>query len=356
MNRTFSGGALLCAASLLLSAPTAADHRADGHAPIGVMADHFHARGEWMFSYRFMSMSMQGNRQGSDGIAPDAIVTTEPNAFAGMPGQPPTLRIVPLEMTMDMHMLGFMYAPSDRLTLMAMANYLDNSMDHVTYQGGMGTDVLGNFSTATSGWGDTRITALYALVDRPDFRLHSIVGVSAPTGSTSETAEVLTPMNMRPTIRTPYPMQLGSGSWDPVVGVSMASRTSRLGWGAQWNSVLRIADNDDDYRLGDEHEITAWASWLFSDPASVSVRLSHTDRGNVSGRDPLIMGPVQTADPNRQGFERTSLGVGINLAGQANLAGWRLGIEWETPIREELDGPQLELDSTLTIGLQRSFD
>lgn len=36
--------------------------RADGHAPIGVMGDHTHAAGEWMFSYRYMRMEMGGQR------------------------------------------------------------------------------------------------------------------------------------------------------------------------------------------------------------------------------------------------------------------------------------------------------
>ena len=30
--------------------------RPDGHAPVSVMGDHTHNKGEWMFSYRFMSM------------------------------------------------------------------------------------------------------------------------------------------------------------------------------------------------------------------------------------------------------------------------------------------------------------
>ena len=355
MNQFRFGGAMLCAAAVLLPSAANADHRADDHAPIGVMGDHFHARGEWMFSYRFMSMTMQDNGTGTSDIAPDEIATTAPNPFFGTPGQAPTLRVVPTEMTMDMHMLGFMYAPSDRLTLMAMVNYLDNDMDHLTYQGGMGGNLLGGFRTRTSGWGDTRVSALIALIDRPDFRLHAIAGLSLPTGSTREEATILTPMNMRPTVRTPYPMQLGSGSYDPVTGLSVAGRKARFGWGAQWNSVFRVADNDEDYRLGHQHEISGWLSWLVNEPLSVSLRLTHKDRGNIRGRDPAITGPVQTADPERQGFERTELGAGLNLAGRERLAGWRLGIEWQTPIREKLDGPQLQVDSSLTVGLQKSF-
>jgi hypothetical protein len=35
--------------------------RPDGHAPISVMGDHYHKKGEFMFSYRFMPMWMEDN-------------------------------------------------------------------------------------------------------------------------------------------------------------------------------------------------------------------------------------------------------------------------------------------------------
>ena len=44
------------------------------HAPIGVMADHMHKSGEWMFSYRYMYMEMEGNRDGTNSISPDEII------------------------------------------------------------------------------------------------------------------------------------------------------------------------------------------------------------------------------------------------------------------------------------------
>ena len=39
--------------------------RPDGHAPISVMGDHMHAMGEWMVSYRYMTMDMKGLLKGS---------------------------------------------------------------------------------------------------------------------------------------------------------------------------------------------------------------------------------------------------------------------------------------------------
>lgn len=329
------------------------DLRADRHAPIGVMGDHLHDKGEWMISYRYMAMGMEGNLLGSDAIDPDTIVTTIPNRFFGMPGQPPTLRIVPTKMDMTMHMAGVMFAPSNRVTLMAMLNHVEKTMDHVTYRGGMGMEVLGTFTTETSGLGDTPLTALVGLLDRPDLKLHAILGVSAPTGDIEQTDDILTPMGMRPTVRVPYPMQLGSGSWDPLVGLSHSGWRGQLGWGAQWRSTFRVEDNDEGYRLGDEHRLTGWGSYAFSGRTSLSLRLEYLDRGIVDGRDPRIMGPVQTADPDRLGGERLDLGLGLNLAFDSGI---RLGLEWLTPLHQDLDGPQLETDWQFTAGLQYAWD
>ncbi len=329
--------------------------RADSHAPIGVMAEHMHSTGELMFSYRFMSMDMAGNLKGSSKISPETIVTTEPNRFFGNPNMPPTLRVVPLDMSMDMHMLGLMYAPTNRLTMMLMANYIDRDMNHVTYMGGTGTTVLGNFRTSTSGWGDTSLMGMVKIKSTAKAKIHAILGVSLPTGSTDETGQVLTPMNMQPTVRLPYPMQLGSGTVDSILGVSYSGFGDRWGWGGQWRSIFRTGDNDEDYSLGNETRLMAWLSYLISNPVSASLRVEHYDRGNISGIDPNIMLPVQTADPSRQGASRTDLAFGLNLAGQHGLRGWRLGLEFLVPLSQDLDGPQLETDEQLIIGIQKSL-
>lgn len=113
MKLTFA--AAFAVASLACTNATA-DTRPDSHAPIGVMGDHTHQQGELMLSYRFMHMNMQGNRNDTSSQSPEDIVTSEPNRFSNPPMQPPNLRVVPTEMTMDMHMLGAMYAPNDRIT------------------------------------------------------------------------------------------------------------------------------------------------------------------------------------------------------------------------------------------------
>ena len=89
--------------------------RPDGHAPIGVMAEHTHHAGEWMFSYRYMFMHMDGNRMGDRSISDSEVFGA---GFA----------VAPQEMDMHMNMLGAMYAPTDWLTIAVMTSYNTKEM------------------------------------------------------------------------------------------------------------------------------------------------------------------------------------------------------------------------------------
>jgi len=345
-------------AVLGLSVPVAAmaDDRPDAHAPIGVMADHTHHKGEFMFSYRFQHMDMGGNRIGTTGISPDQIVTTIPNRFLAAIGQPPTLRIVPLEMTMDMHMAGFMYAPTDWVTLMAMGMVMTKDMRLRTYQGGLGTTVLGDFKTGSDGFGDTSVMALLPVVDRADLKINIRAGLSLPTGSTTEIDTILTPMNMTPTVRLPYAMQLGSGTWDLLPGVTIKGRQAAFGWGLQYQGTLRTGTNGQGYRLGDSHMVTGWVSYMLAPWISTSARLAGRTTGRIHGIDPAIVGPVQTADPNDYGGDRADGYLGVNLiAPSGPLEGYRLGIELGAPFYQKLNGPQMKEKWQLTVGVQKAF-
>ena len=331
--------------------------RADGHAPIGVMRDHMHHKGEFMFSYRFMTMEMKGNRKGSSSISRNEIVTTEANPFFGLPMQPPTLRVVPTEMTMDMHMFGMMYAPADWLTLMLMGSYIKKDMDHVTYMGPVGTTVRGRFTTRSDGFGDTKLSGMFRLYDVGKHHFHLNLGLSIPTGSITEDDDVLTPTGATPEARLPYPMQIGSGTFDLLPGLVYKGKSGRLGWGTQYDAVIRLEDeNSKDYSLGDEHRITAWGSYLWKPWMSTSARIAGQTIDKIDGQDPRIVAPVQTADPNNQGGERVDLLLGVNFAGQSDaLKGHRFALEFGAPIYQHLNGPQLETDWVFTAGYQLAF-
>ena len=334
---------------------------AKNHAPIGVMGDHMHKKGEVMFSYRAMRMHMEDNRIGTDGVSPTQIATSVPNRFFGAPMQPPTLRVVPTQMDMDMHMLGVMYGVTDWLTVMAMGQYVTKEMDHTTFQGGMGPNILGEFTTQSDGFGDTKLSALIRAfeVKRENgvrHNAHFNAGISIPTGSITETDQILTPMGMTPSPRLPYPMQLGSGTVDIEPGVTYNGVSDSFSWGAQYRATLRTGNNDEGYTLGDKQFVTAWAQYGMADWVSFSARAAFSAQEAISGNDAAIAAPVQTANPDFQGGDRLDIGVGINFAGQSGVVkGHRLALEVLFPVHQDLNGPQLETDWTVTIGWQRAF-
>ena len=365
MKRNFLTAMMLCAglATNMAQADGNHDHggtnqplRADGHAPIGVMGDHRHKTGEVMFSYRYMHMNMDGNRIGTDSVSPEFIATNVPNQFFGLPGQPPTLRVVPTDMTMDMHMFGAMYAPTDTVTLMAMVPYVEKSMNHLTFMGGMGTNVLGEFNTQSDGIGDVKVAALIGLMEKKGHKLHANIGLSLPTGSITQTGQILTPMGDTPTVRLPYAMQLGSGTYDLLPGITYNGGKGRIRWGAQLRSVIRLGTNDEGYSLGDQAAVSVWTSYQPVPAFSFSGRLEARTVGRIDGFDPAIIGPVQTANPNNFGGEVVTFFAGANYVVQKGaLRGHRFAVEAGMPIYRDLNGPQLETDWTATAGWQYAF-
>lgn len=352
-------------AAVLLTAPCVASAHnvyADDHAPIGVMADHAHKQGEIMLSARYMRMQMSESQIGTDLASPETIATNIPNVFAGAPMQPPTLRIVPTHMSTDMYMVGAMYAPADWITLMVMGSYVEREMDHITFAGPAGVNVQGNFTTRTSDLGDTTVGAIFPLLGvtdpketkRDELNVRAAAGL--PTGTNQEVDAILTPMGTGQTVRLPYPMQIGSGTFDLKPAVTYKGWRGKVSFGAQYAGVIRTGTNDEGYQLGDVHEATAWVSYRAAQWLSLSGRIKGRTTGQIDGIDPLIVGPVQTANPDFQGGERVDLIAGVNFVStHGALAGHRLGIELGAPVYQDLNGPQLAGDWMLTIGWQKAF-
>lgn len=308
--------------------------RPDSHAPIMVMGDHTHETGEWMASYRYGMMRMSGNIDGTSDL-------TVPEVLAD-----PRFMIAPTEMDMEMQMIGLMWAPTERLTLAFMAPHIRLTMDHLTMAGT-------KFTTRSEGFGDIRATGLVKLYDRNNQRLHLNLGVSVPTGSINERDR--TPVN--PNAVLPYPMQLGSGTFDLHPGFTYLGQHNDWSWGGQVGGTIRLGQNNEGYSLGERGRATFWGAHKFTDWLSASLRLNGEIWDDVDGRDRRTFGtPVPTAKPNLRGGERVDALVGVNFYFRKGaLKGNRIAIEYGMPIYQSLDGPQLEVDDMLQIGWQLSW-
>jgi hypothetical protein len=310
-----------------------------GHAtpvPIGVMGDHLHPQGDWMVSYRYMHMDMEGSLKGSNHISNQQIISPAGENFL----------ITPTKMTMDMDMLGVMYAPTDNLTLMVMAPYIKNSMDHLTRAGT-------TFTTGSEGLGDVQLGALYGLMKWNAQHLHLNLGISTPTGSINEKDQ--TPAGR---VRLPYPMQLGSGTWDLLAGLTYGGQEGKWAWGGQAMGTVRLQDeNDNDYRLGNRLNVTGWLVRDIARGWNASLRIDGQAWGDIHGADPqLNKSVVPTADPDLRGGKRIDVLAGITYATEVGTHnGHRLGIEAGVPAWQNLDGPQLKTRWTAIAGWQYSF-
>ena len=325
---------IIIAAILLLSTTTTvfaqwSSGRADGHAPIGVMSDHTHGQGEIMFSYRYMYMNMDGNRDGTKTLSNDEVLQN--------------FMVTPTKMPMQMHMLCVMYAISDRITLMGMGSYLQNDMDHLTRMGG-------KFTTTSSGIGDLSLTGLISLAEFGNQRLHAHTGVSIPTGSIEEMD--VTPASAPDETQLPFPMQLGSGTLDLLPGLTYLGQKGDFSWGLQTKAKFRTGENDNGYTLGNRYTTTGWLGARATPWFAPSLRVELNSWEDIEAIDTGNY-PVHTADPTLKAGNRIDLGLGANVfIPEGTFSDVRFAAEFTTPFYQSLDGPQMEQGWVLTFGLQ----
>jgi len=308
--------------------------RPDGHAPISVMGDHMHGKGEWMFSYRYMSMDM-------DGLQQEANSANNEDALE-------TYMVTATRMPMNMHMLGAMYAPSDKITLTGMVNVMSMEMDHITRMGG-------EFTTSVSGFSDIQLSALLHLFNRNKQTAHAQIGVSLPTGSVTE--QDITPASAPNRVELPYPMQLGSGTFDTNLAFTYLGQKERISWGSQIRGIFRLGTNERDFAYGNRYSLNNWFAVKTADWLSFSIRLEGLAVSEIRGADPNL-NPLMviTADTNNSGGNFIHGGIGLNVyVPTGRLKNLRFGAELASPLYQKVNGIQLRTRETFTLGTQYSF-
>ena len=352
------------------------------HGPIGVMADHFHKKGEWMVSLRFANMEMKKNILNGNSISIEDILK-QPNPFTKIPMMmknsesmlaihevpskisdhphstsmkiPANLSVIPKKMTMRMIMLGAMYAPSDKLTLMGMAMFNDKEMMLDTHQAMVARNYLGSFETSSSDLSKISFSALFNLHDIESSRWHAIFGLEKSLGENSEKGLVLTPMNIKTFITLPYGMQSSDKALRLITGITNVRLIGGFVIGNQL-LVKKVID-EKDWNFGDELEYNIWLQGSFNDRASYSFRLNYNNQDSIDGFDKTIMAPVQTANPLNYGGEIINFGIGINVI--SNIFGGRykdrFAFEIIKPIDQNTNGLQMKDDLTIYFGFQKSL-
>ncbi|QEG38442.1 transporter [Roseimaritima ulvae] len=323
---------------------------ADKHAPAGIMGDHLHERGEWMVEYKYMNMYMEDNRIGD--------VTVSDQAAIGPAGGPPGIVVdgirtnagaAPTQMTMEMHMMHIMYGASDDVTLYTMLMLPSLTMDHI--RGDMaGVNRGTSFTTHNSGFGDMTLGALLRLYSDDCHDLIFNLGCSVPTGDIYR--ETTIPSGGAVSQPLPYPMRLGSGTFNARPGITYKRYGEWWSGGVQFQTDLPIGKNYRGYSVSNEFRLSSWTSVLLTENWAVSLRGEHIWRTNFDGADPTANNMMIAT--NVESF-RGGYWYNIGIGTQAIINKCYLNLELVPNIAQDLEGIQLETDFSVIASVSRAW-
>lgn len=335
------------------------------HAPAGVRFAHMLSKADqFMVGYRYQHSRRKGAmRNGSRRVSDQEI------RKQGCRGEINGCLVRPSEMDMTMHMLNIMYAPTDWLNLMLMPQFVTKSMNMHPLEG-IGSISNGPDNNVTSitdafnhtahqhesgALGDIGMYVLVKLLDLPQHRLHLSFGATAPTGDID--------LELRRVHRsdfgfTHYGMQVGSGTWDLKPGITYSGNTDNWFWGGQVTGTYRLDKNDSGFAFGNNLQATAWGGYKIFNWLSATVRGVYSIEGELKGEYPedahVPVGPMD--HPENYGGEYWDLGLGLQASvTSGDLVGNSVSVEWLQPLVDDVNGYQLERESSLVINWNYSF-
>lgn len=240
------------------------------------------------------------------------------------------------DLAVSMVPLVGVYGLTEKWALFGILPFLNKELDVNTLSGRRTREV--------SGLGDSTLLVRYTVFqqDRPGqtFRIAPLVGLEMPTGENGEKDSLG---------RLPPPLQLGSGSWDPLLGVVTT-----------WQTLERQIDAALSYQLNTEAN-----DFEFGDVARLDLSYQHRiwPRELGSGVPGFVYGVLEGnliwQDQNEVGGQKDPDSGGTTLY----LAS---GIQWVTkrtvlesvlqfPLIQNLHGNALENDYILTLSFRRNF-
>tara|TARA_A100001011_G_scaffold321544_1_gene342553 strand:+ start:1053 stop:2510 length:1458 start_codon:yes stop_codon:yes gene_type:complete len=293
--------------------------------PVGVKGGKNMMPKKIMFGYKYGYMDM--------GCCKDSTSTVGQSFIKGL-----GFTMAPTDMEMDMHMFSAMYAVNNKFTVMSMLPYVKKEMQMQKISG-MNTGKL--HKTSSSGIGDLSIAGLYKYSGKSTIKL----SLSLPTADDDEKD-----LNMMGALKTlPYPMQIGSGTYDVTLGYSYQNINQDWSYGAQLNFVKRFDYNSEDWKYGDRREASLWVAKPISNFFSFSLGLDAEHQDNVKGKSSQRNNNTPTWNEYYHSHFRVSANIGLNFRLPKSKS--RIGLQCGKPIYEDVDGPQMSPDFKCNFGV-----
>ncbi|UCC24189.1 MAG: hypothetical protein JSU98_10665 [Gemmatimonadales bacterium] len=238
--------------------------------------------------------------------------------------------VAPFGRTEVAHMVSASFGVTDWLTVQGSAGWLDRDREIGDL------DVFAR--TNSAGLSDLEAAALVSVFDRNGIKAHLIGGVEIPTGSIEKVGPDLSGTNRL----LPYEMQLGTGSFSVVPGAAASIQNEKATVGGLVKARFRIADNDRDYRYGNQFDGAMWAQYMLTENFAVTTGARVQSWGSIQGED---NGMDPSLDPGQDPYfssgTRVDVPLGLNIRmTEGLLSGMELAFEFVFPVHEDYEAPR----------------
>jgi hypothetical protein len=328
-----------------------ADPPPQAPAPLGVFGVDMPARGKFVVSFLPSYTRMQGSLIGTTSVSPQFIVSNVISPYT--PVGTHLLRMVPKKADIDSQSFAVAYGLTSDITLFASASLLEKDVNMQAFQGLGGLTSLGFSDGRTSGFGDTTVAAIWRVHRDRANQLNFNIGVSLPSGATTDDINLLLPNATAPAKRGFYAMQPGSGTVDLMPGMAYSGVSKAWSWGVSLRARLPLDTSAEGWRYGDQGELNAWTGYSWRPGLEATFRVNATTQDRIRGFDPGITGYAQGSDPMFYGGQQVGLFGGVIVGGRylgVNAA--TLGLEAGAPVYQRLNGPQLGRDWQVSAALR----
>lgn len=228
------------------------------------------------------------------------------------------------------------YGINSNLAVFGVLPYLDKELDLTT--GGQ------RISRDSNGVGDLSVFGRYTLFRHNgpgyNFNIAPFLGIETPTGENNDRDRFGT---------LPAPLQAGSGSWDPFVGLVMSYQT--LAYQVDAQAGYKINTGDDDFEFGDEFTFDAslqYRLWPRELGAGVPGFLYGVLEANLLHQEKNKINAVNDPDSGGTSF---FLSPGVQYVTRR----WVVEAIVQVPVAQDRNGTALEDDFIVRTGFRIAF-
>lgn len=321
-----------------------------GNMPLNIPGGGIPETNEFRFKLSQMYMVMGPLRDGTKDL-------DNSNILGPATSNGSTFPVTPKEMRTFMTMGSVAYSFTDDFSGMAMISYLRNEMD-MEFNTPLTTSFGDGFTMFSDGVSDLTLLGKYRFYKDdnlvPTKQASVLFGLSLPTGSIDKKFS-RNPITGQNGTLLPFRMQTGSGTVDPIIGLTLQASSDPWWYGANFHWEGHVYDNDQGYHRGQELRYDAYLIRQVHSKATLLAELNYWFEGRYSdepfngrvngeghaGFDPNLGFLSPLFDPDNYGGHQFAVSFGFQFQ---PIPLHVMELVATLPIYQHLNGPQLRQD------------